>query len=37
MQLACIKFKSPTFAVAKKDGGIQLIQDFQALNAKTSN
>ena len=29
------KFNSPIFAVAKKNGGIQLVQDFRALNAQT--
>jgi hypothetical protein len=27
------KYNSPIFAVAKKNGGILLIQDFRALNA----
>ena len=29
------KFNSPLFAVAKKNGGIRLVQDFRALNAET--
>ena len=29
------KFNSPIFAVAKKNGGIRLVQDFRALNAQT--
>ena len=29
------KYNSPIFAVAKKNGGIQLVQDFRALNAET--
>ena len=34
-QPACSKYNSPIFAVAKKNGGIHLVQDFQALNAET--
>ena len=29
------KYNSPIFAVAKKNGGIRLVQDFRALNAET--
>jgi hypothetical protein len=29
------KFNSPLFAVQKKNGGIRLVQDFRALNAKS--
>jgi len=29
------KYNSPIFAVAKKNGGIRLVQDFRALNAQT--
>ena len=29
------KYNSPIFAVAKKNGGIRLVQDLQALNAET--
>jgi hypothetical protein len=32
VQLACSKDNSPIFAVMKKDGGVQLAQDFWALN-----
>ena len=35
VQPARSKFNSPIFAVAKKNGGIQLVQDFRALNAQT--
>ena len=29
------KYNSPLFCVAKKDGGLRIVQDFRALNAKT--
>jgi hypothetical protein len=29
------KFNCPIFVVAKKNGGLQLVQDFWALNAQT--
>ena len=29
------KFNSPMFLMAKKDGGIQIVQEFQAINQKT--
>jgi hypothetical protein len=29
------KFNSPIFAVAKKNGGLRLVQDFRALNPQT--
>ena len=29
------KFNSPIFVVAKKNGGLRLVQDFRALNAQT--
>ena len=29
------KYNSPIFAVAKKNGGVRLVQDFRALNAQT--
>ena len=29
------KFNSPIFVVAKKDGGLRMVQDFRALNAQT--
>ncbi len=32
---ACSKFNSPTFAMAKKNGGIPLGQDFRVLNTNT--
>ena len=32
---ALSKYNSPIFAVAKKNGGIRLVQDFRALNAET--
>ncbi|MCZ2208037.1 hypothetical protein, partial [Cylindrospermopsis raciborskii] len=35
IQPARSKFNSPIFAVAKKNGGIRLVQDFRALNAQT--
>ena len=35
VQPARSKFNSPIFAVAKKNGGIRLVQDFRALNAQT--
>lgn len=35
VQPARSKFNSPLFAVAKKNGGIRLVQDFRALNAQT--
>ena len=35
MQPCRSKFNSPIFAVAKKNGGIRLVQEFQALNAQT--
>ena len=35
VQPAHSKYNSPIFAVAKKNGGIRLVQYFQALNAET--
>ena len=35
VQPARSKFNSPIFAVAKKNGGVRLVQDFRALNAQT--
>ena len=35
VQPARSKFNSPLFAVAKKNGGIRLVQDFRALNEQT--
>ena len=35
VQPARSKFNSPIFVVAKKNGGIRLVQDFRALNAQT--
>ena len=35
VQAARSKYNSPIFAVAKKNGGIRLVQDFRALNAQT--
>ena len=35
IQPARSKYNSSIFAVAKKNGGIRLVQDFQALNAET--
>ena len=35
VQPARSKYNSPIFAVAKKNGGIRLVQDFRALNAET--
>ena len=35
VQPARSKYNSPIFAVAKKNGGIRLVQYFQALNAET--
>ena len=29
------KYNSPIFVVAKKDGGLQIVQDFRALNSET--
>jgi hypothetical protein len=29
------KFNSPMFIVAKKDGGVQIVQDFWAINHQT--
>ena len=29
------KFNSPIFVVAKKDGGLRILQDFQAINQQT--
>jgi hypothetical protein len=29
------RFNSPMFVMAKKDGGIRIIQEFQAINQKT--
>ena len=35
VQPARSKFNSPIFVVAKKNGGLRLVQDFRALNAQT--
>jgi len=35
IQPACSKFNSPILVLAKKDGSIQLVRDFWALNANT--
>ena len=35
IQPARSKFNSPLFIVAKKDGGVRIVQDFRALNAKS--
>ena len=35
VQPARSKYNSPIFAVAKKNGGVRLVQDFRALNAQT--
>jgi hypothetical protein len=35
LQPARSKFNSPLFIVAKKDGGVRIVQDFRALNAKS--
>ena len=35
VQPARSKYNSPIFAVAKKNGGIRLVQDFRALNSQT--
>ncbi len=29
------KFNSPMFVVAKKDGGVRIVQDFRAINQQT--
>jgi len=35
IQPARSKFNSPLFIVTKKDGGVRIVQDFRALNAKS--